>query len=344
LLAEALLLSDQIIINVHGPNLELPLLVEIFGYRQFCDLLEKGALGFSFSPGNFTYLTQKNLDVLKISGEPGLRKITGVDQAWSNPFDASVLTLKEQTVLSRQDRRFLARLVHKHTQILPEEIFDEAIRLANADRASALGKKIALPDMGVLNSKNIQKHLALASHNLSYLSMCLSNCNDILSDELAYEVLANRTTIKQSHSTTTQIVSKILEFESIPNIRQLVSTNQLTLNQVLDIRKTNNLKEFREWLKQVPDNSSSIDVIRRYTSSVENKLSNKIVYKTAKIVVLGIVGGAIGSIGGPLGTLAGSMGLNIALGFTDTFFIDQVFNGWNPKIFIEKEIKKNIFQ
>lgn len=345
LLAEALLLSDQIVFDVSGPNLELPLLLALFGYKTLCSLLEEDVFTFSFCPGTLAYISQDNRRALQLSAEPGLQRISGIGLAWSDPFESAVLALKEQTTLPRDERRFLARLATRNTKVLPaEKIFAEAIRLANADKGSPLGLEMGFtadddPTKVDFDEAKKRKYLDLASHNLSYLSMCLTDCTDLVAEHLAYRVLQNRLIVDPKFSDKTRITGHLFEFEDVPNIRSLVASGALSMDLILEIRKSNHLKKFREWLSKIPSDSLQLDVVKAYNSAIQQKLSSKPLYKILKVAVFTGIGATLGSVGGPLDVGISAIAADLLLNFTDTFFINKIVDGWNPKVFIDKDIK-----
>lgn len=103
LLAEALLFSDQLVLDVNGPNLQLPILIEAFGFKTFCKLLEEDIIHFAFSPGTVGYLTSEKVRSLGLSSPPGMHRFVGVNIAWSDPFESAELALREHTKLKRDD-------------------------------------------------------------------------------------------------------------------------------------------------------------------------------------------------------------------------------------------------
>ncbi|MBI5217266.1 MAG: hypothetical protein HY960_16050 [Ignavibacteriae bacterium] len=350
-LAEALLFSDQLVLNVNGINLELPLLIELFGFKTICTLLENDVIHFAFCPGVVSYLTADKVRSLGFSSPPGMHRLLGVGVAWSDPFESAELALREQTNLKRDDRRLLSRLVSRNSKVLPgDKIFHEGVRLANADIRSELGKQLGfaqddIPERGDFIGNKEINFRDLTHFNMLYLSMVMSKCTDTVSKELAYRVLQNRVVVEPRFKHQVKIIDNILQFEDVPDVQELVSSGRLGLKSVLEIRDSKHLQEFRQWLKTLPSKEGEIEVLRAYCRAVEDKLSNKTLYKLLKLGVFTATGTAIGSMIGPAGTVLGGItgiATDFALGFTDTFFVDQLVDGWNPKIFIEKEIKSRL--
>jgi len=177
LLAEALLFSDHVVIDVQGPNVQLSLLYHILGYKSLCRLLESGVINFSFCPGYVSYFSRHIQDVSQPMAKPGLMRTTVKDVSWSDPFESALAALRDQTDLPRDERRFVSRLATRNTKDLPaQEISDEAIRLADADRTSPLGLGLGFrPDDDLFSpefaQQKVHRYLELANHNLSYLCM-----------------------------------------------------------------------------------------------------------------------------------------------------------------------------
>lgn len=348
LLAEALLFSDQVVIDLQGPNVQLSLLYHLFGYEALCDLLEQEVIHFSFCPGYVSYFSRLDEDRESVTGRPVLQRITVKDPSWSDPFESAAYALREQTDLSEEERHFLAQLATRNTRTLPaDRVFGEAIRLAKVDRLSPLGQELGLPpNMDphglIFGEKERRTYLDLAHHNLAYLGMVLSDCSDIVAEQLAYRVMENRVTVNSKIKDCIQVTNQILQFENTANVRDMVAKGTLPLDAVLEIRKSRHLREFRDWLKNIRSQSSDIEVLKAYNSAVNEKLSGELPYKLLKIGVFTCLGALVGSPAGPLGAGLGALASNLLLNFTDTFFIDKLVDGWNPKIFIEKDIKSRV--
>jgi hypothetical protein len=345
--AEALLFSDQVVFDIGGPNLVLPVLLRFFQYKTLLQLIEEDIIHFSFCPGSVAYFSNANMKAFNVSGNPGLHRFIAAGLEFSDPFESAECALREQTKLNREQRRQLAMAVSRNTVVLPaERIFAEAFRLADADKSSQLGIQLGFtseddPIVADFPQTKVHQYLDLAHHNISYLSMALSKCEDIVAEQLAYKVLENRVVVKPQFQDIVRVTHAILDFENLPDIRQMVAQSQLSLSSVLKIRKSKHLIEFRDWLRSTPSVSDT-EAIKAYVATVEERISNKPLYKLLKIGIFTGAGGIIGSIGGPVGAGLGAIATNALLGFTDTFFIDKLVDGWNPKIFIEKEIKSRL--
>jgi hypothetical protein len=346
--AEALLFSDQIVLNVNGPNLELPLLVNSFGFKNVCELLESDTIQFSFCPGAITYLSTKALESLKLKTSPGITRLFGTDPEFTDVFESADKALKEQTNLNREERRFLARQVYRNTKKLPDrKVFEEALRLANSDIKSNLGKELGFstkdfPEKGDFINEKERSMIDITNYNMIYLSMLLNKCNDLISNPLGYRILQNRVVVEPQYRDKIKISENIFSFEGIPNINELFAINKLNIEDILDIRKSKHLREFRNWIGMLPQESNEKEVIKAYRHEIDKKISSKLSYKVLKIGVMTGVGAGIGSIGGLPGSIIGGAITDLVLGFGDIFFIDKLIDGWNPKIFIEKEIVNRI--
>lgn len=351
LLAEGLLLSDQLMLDVTGPNLQLPVLLEFFGFKGLCKILEEDIVHFAYCPGVISYLTAEKVRGLGLTSPPGMHRFVGTDVAWSDPFESSELALREQTNLRRVDRRLLSRLVARNTKVLPgDKIFQEGVRLANADIKSPLGKELGftpedVPERGDFQTDKETHFRELAHYNMLYLCMVISKCSDTVAKELAYRVLQNRVVVEPRFKDRVEILQTILEFEDIPDVKDLIASGRLSLKAILEIRKSKHLREFRQWLGKLPSESKDLQVLKAYRRAVEDKVSSKTGYKILKLGMFTGAGMGIGTMLGPAGTVAGAIAgaaADLALGYTDAFFVDQFVDGWNPKIFIEKEIKSRV--
>jgi hypothetical protein len=216
LLAEVLLFSDQLVLDVNGPNLQLPILIEAFGFKTLCKLIEEDIIHFVFTPGTVSYLNLEKVRSLGLSSPPGMHRLVGVDIAWSDPFESAELALREQTKLKRDDRRMLSRIVARNTKVLPaDKIFQEGVRLANADIKSDLGKQLGftpddVPERGDFPIEKENNFRDLTHFNIVYLCMIMSKCTDTVSKELAYRVLQNRVVVEPKFKYRIKILNIIL--------------------------------------------------------------------------------------------------------------------------------------
>jgi hypothetical protein len=342
LLAESILFADQIVFDISGPNLELPLLLKIFGQKSLIELLEEKVIRFLFSPGTFAYISSENKESLHLSGDPGLSVLMGQERAWYDPFESAILGLTEQSTLSRKDRREIAILATRNTDSILDNgrVLSEAQRLADADLKTSLGLELGFtntdnPGEGMFNEKKRRLYLDLASHNLSYLNMSLSGCNDLVAEPLAYKVLHNRVIPQSQILQQRKIIDTLFSFENVSNIRSLVAMGSLSMQKILKLRKQSSTIEFRKWLKTLPTNSTEVEVIKAYNSAIQDNISSKPAYKILKIGIFTALGSAIG--GGVVGVTAA-----LAASLTDSFIIDRLVDGWNPKIFIENDVKNRV--
>lgn len=345
--AEALLFTDQIVLNIGGPNLELALLVNELGYKNIRELITNEVIKFSFCPGTITYLSKNAIKSLGLSTSPGITRIFGVDPEFNDVFESANKALMEQTGLNRGDRRALVKQVYRNTKILPDKkIFEEAQRLSNADIKSKLGLDLGFsqddsPEKGDFINEKERTMIDIVNYNVIYLSMAINKCDDLISTELGYKVLQNRVVVEPQYRDRLKISENIFSYEQIPNIKELYATGMLCIDDILRIRKSKHLREFRKWIGRFPQGSSDKEVIRAYRKDIENKISSKPLYKILKIIVFTGVDTALGVVGGIPGMTGGVIS-NLLLGFGDTFFVDRLVDGWNPKIFIDKEISKKI--
>ena len=137
----------------------------------------------------------------------------------------------------------------------------------------------------------------------------------------------------------TQGTSEILRIENIPNLKNLFIQEQLDFKSVTNLRSKSNSKYFRKWINSISEDSNAEEITKEYINEIKGKnkyfetTEGKFVRNIGMFSVNAILGTAIA---GPVGTVAG-----FGLGLLETYWLDNIFKGKNPSMFIE-EIENEI--
>jgi hypothetical protein len=115
-------------------------------------------------------------------------------------------------------------------------------------------------------------------------------------------------------------------------IREVINSGEREFKDFLAI--LNKADEFRSWLHNIEDDKS---IIKEYHSAVTSETwVDKLPGKSLRWSFFTGLGVAIDLLGaGGIGTASG-----IVLSAGDAFLLDKVAKGWNPSVFVDKELKK----
>lgn len=116
----------------------------------------------------------------------------------------------------------------------------------------------------------------------------------------------------------------ILQFEDIPDIPALVRKGW-TVNEIIKTRKDQHCIEFRKWLKTIP-NETDNELLKAYYNTFKRNKSDTLLTKVIRFGIINLIGIPAPEISLPVSII-------------DTFWLDKIRNGWNPRIFIEKHFK-----
>ena len=128
------------------------------------------------------------------------------------------------------------------------------------------------------------------------------------------------------------IIEELKEKVEFPDIRQLVNSGQLSLNDIIKIRKKS--KKFRLWLQQ--ENDRDRDAIIAYHNEVAHE-SGIIKAGRKALSIFGVIGG--GATGSAIGaTVAGPIGgtIGAAAGSSVGYLADvtsKIGADWKPIVF-----------
>lgn len=350
-IVEQLILFDKISIKVYGENVGLAVLINEIGLKQVYELVDEGALEFLLWTPMLTTMTDDSL----------LGKMNPIQ---SGNMDSAVHCQPEESLrvgfqaLKNQPDRITRRIMTRKlapSYILPKENFvhNAANFVTDAYNNNSLAV-VGLPkekDISWLNSEERFKLLGLGDEILE--STILSTLN--------YSSLGSYRNFEYAQQSFSQVVSasslvsnmnELYQVEKIPDIKSLLLEKHIVLKDLIKLRRKNTSKKFRAWLasKSLADSDY---ITKEYINEITN---HKGFFETTKgkfIKTIGMysIGGVTGGIAaGATGTFAGiTLGkilepvADLGLNFIDTYFLDGLIKGWQPKLFIneyEKIINK----
>lgn len=167
-----------------------------------------------------------------------------------------------------------------------------------------------------------------------YLASC-ADCNEIYGEEIISRIINIRINkILKSYNKSLKEFHSILKFENIPDFSILLQTNKINFNEILKLRNSNKIKDFREWLSGLTTETPE-ETIRKYCKESFPENYKNTPSKWKNVIVYFVLGKILSLI--PVGGNIADIGLNIY----DKFIKDKILGGYKPKVFIE-EIKKSI--
>jgi hypothetical protein len=340
-LFEHLLLFDHVSIKVHGENVPLAILHQLFGEKGLESLLEQEAIKFVlWRPmiGHF------------ITDAPGVDPLVYGNQnspAHSDPeasFDLSLAWLGEMP--TRQALKRLKRKVLPLYEMPPPELAGETVKSVNS--AFRSGK---LRSLGFDAEKLDYRNLALPQRErlgkcagllLEYRFLMSRGMTSMASFEYFALFAESLERIGKSDRITGGF-SELTKFENMPNLQALFSTLPDGLERLPKLRQTRNARYFRQWLS----NATSCDkkVTDEYLAAIADRKGplDFPAGKLTKVITLAAAGAAIGQaiegqVGALLGAAAGSVAdkaADFGLDMLDEFLLDGLLKGWHPRMFID---------
>lgn len=359
---ESLLYYDRIVIPTVDYSVIVPL-VHWIGPALMKEMLESEAISFVRYTGGLAYLGNGNgLGMFELL--PGKKP----DNWW---LKAPRCSSHEAVELQLQNRvrglkegiiDFLGKMVEICTvdtalpqfqQKVAEETYRDilgsdilrlwfSIRNTNLTRLTGLRNdqmrvfsRLGKP---AVNTDEIDITLRLAMLNLETYLAEEAGVRDMVTDHgfgLLLRAKVNRYT---SSSVAEDSFSRLVEIENLPDVVTILKEGQVDLSKVWEFRNTKKAIEFRQWFDQTGP-SDTVKLTQEYVKMLrsENLLSSG----KAKLMKF-IVVQAIGAVLTPV-TQGYSLIASLGLSAVDSFLLDRIRLGYNPRYFID-EIKHRFFR
>jgi hypothetical protein len=161
-------------------------------------------------------------------------------------------------------------------------------------------------------------------------------------DNYSYFNLTNES-IKHIESAlkVSENTSKILQIENVVDIQSLVFENRIPFDRIYSLRYNNMIKEYRKWINSVSSDIDGKQISKEYIDEITNK--NRYFESSGgkflrTIGMFGIGAGVGAAIAGNPGIFAGGAIGKVAdfgLAIIDTYILDGILKGWNPRMFVE---------
>ncbi|UQW97267.1 hypothetical protein M2M59_15340 [Rummeliibacillus sp. G93] len=341
-LIEQLLVHDSITFKVYGENIPIAFLINTLGLKTVEALLEQKAINFVLWNSGVTY----NVD-----------NIPGIFPLQSFNFSSSVHIDPEESIMSglkflsnsysRKIRRNITRKVIKNYKLPPKNLAEDAVRFGHEGYKDNLFTDLGLPmekDIMDLNQQERKRlvNLATQCYDLTLLStyqLNTYNSFDLLTlNRSEFQKLKDLNAIEN-------VVDEIFRIEGVPTFSQLVNEGLFDVKDLPKIREGKNAEKFRAWIDSTSSHSDRYEITREYINTITNSKSilERPIGKLTRVLGVTALGGIIGStVAGPIGALSGAVvgnTMDIGISLFDSYVLDNIFKGWTPKYYIDKQVR-----
>jgi len=323
---KALIVSDEIVIDLPGPASEAVRLLEWLGKENLIKLVKDGTISFSLGTKQIIavndYIKPNEKVNLEIHGKGAVE--------YNDPQAAFSHALKTETDLNKSEINSLSEILADNTTIIPDNLYLKIIDETNNDISGKLGSERFLEyasrsNLGV-------KYIIVSKANEIFLMGAELGCNDFTESHLDWNILRNKMSERARTSDTHGVLDNIIRFEGFPDFEHAIISGKYNMSDVIKIRNDKHIEDFRKFLNSIPVDNKTSEILSIYRESYEKKVFDGLPKKLIRFGVVSALSTGVGAlIAGPTGAIGG-----IVIGAVDTFFLDKSLNGWNPRVFIKK--------
>lgn len=339
-LFEQVLLFDRIVINTGRLNFSLYFLIRELGINRVEEMIEWGLIKFLlWTPiivtGSGMQREDGSIDESTIRGIPPISAgaLTNED---SDP-EANIDKALSFFPLNRERKRIFKRLA-RDNYIVPKGmdfsknsaeivldayktncLADLGLPFDTPPEQMELEKRKILLDLGynVLETAILSKYHLKSFSNYSHYKICEGNLKNI----------GNALNV-------TQNVSKILQIENVPNLKELFISEKMDIQSAFKLRHLGSAKYFRKWINELDHDNDAISITSEYLNELKGKKSFFQSTGGKFLRFLGVFGVGTALESAIIGT--GGMVAGFGLGMLDTFWFDSILKGRNPSMFIDQ--------
>ena len=345
-LVEALIIAPRVCFKVQSENFPLAALTTIFGYQNTVELLNDGAIEFLNWPHTFLLLEKHDPPVEGYN--PFIFAKWGRPELWEpqNSCDAGLAFLGG---LKEGDRRQISQRASRSMSAIPETAPTEAreavLNAINSGNLEEMGVRrdqvlSALPE-------DVKRLVSGTMANLTEAAVLVEREMALYEAPETWNSLVRSATTVRSGGSIIRTASEILRAEKVPSIRELFTSGELTPDFIVKLRRSQEAKDFRQWLWSRPDPGDSdlvLDAYRSLFSKSNKRFSLNIgatgIVRTFGLTVAGtMLGSAIDSRVGPIaGGTAAWILANVAgtgLSLLDNL-VEKISAGRGPRAFASR--------
>lgn len=229
---------------------------------------------------------------------------------------ACALELKERHQIEIQPEAFSLVIIKAEGDVLKAETNIE--ELLHLDKAQVHD----LVKYALLRMSGINERFGVMER---YTALTALNDIDLPVFEGRYEFLASQTNVNRD----TDRLNRILQIKDFPDLSTLANEGRLKLDKILEIRETQECKEFREWLRQI--DRSTDQEIRDRVNSLRSSIGNFLGRTSGKILRM-LVSNGVGFV-----PLVGPA-VGVAASVIDSFVVENLFPVSGPISFINRSL------
>lgn len=313
--AESILLTDRVLVNNFGPNLNLVVLYNWIGQDLLEQLIHDGVVSFFHSNSTIGFADEKSAKML--NSKHGFLAFEGVGEDFSI-HDGTVNILKEQTELSDYDIQRLASLVEANN--VECNCFEIASRTADC-----INDKYGLNSDYLDNAKSLQFLGQSAELNCEFIS-AKDEYVDYINNYLGRIVDFDQSLSKPFNT--------LLEYEDLPKLMELSLAEELDFEEIHQLRMEKEAIKFRDWLQNI-NKEDELNIIKEYTADIYSPLYRSPKRKITSFSVSTSIGIGLAFVDPALAIPAGA-----AVNAFDQFIAEKIQNNWSPKFFLNKMSNK----
>jgi hypothetical protein len=359
LVFEQLMLFDKLAIQIDRTGIAIVFLIQELGLNSVEELLEKKVIELVlWTPLIFTSRGMRNkdgsYDESSIIGQPPLVAGNYIDE----DLDPNLSLDRALSLFPiHKDRKRIFKRIASKNYIYPDSTEDKsiagnAVKLTidayNNNYLSSTG----LPFKKDPNDLNFEERNLLAELSHDVLETTILGELKYSSYEQYKSLYIASESIKtiESGLKVSNNTSEILLMENLPNLQNLIHMGVFHLKDIMWLRDRNNVEQYRNWINKTTKADDYEKISTEYIDSItgKNKFADSNKGKLLRTLGMYGIGTGIGALlGGPLGGIAGGLAgasiiktvAELGLGLFDTFTLDSILKGWNPRMFTD-EINK----
>lgn len=349
-LFEQFLLFDKLAIRVERENFGLAFLIQTLGFKKVRELLDRDLINFVlWTPAFFTTTGQREED-----GTIDHSKILGTPPLYAGSFQPE--DVDPEINLDRALNKFQ---IGKGSKLAFKKAARDKYVLPDSKIASNAKDYIInafiegkLNGLGLLNNKkpedldHIERRKLVKIGGQVIETTILAQNNYTSFEKLEPSLITQEALKNIGHALSiSKNTGQILEIENIPNLRDLYITERLSLSTILELRQKSAVKNYRKWISEISQKTDSYSITKEYINEITGKnnffdsTKGKFIKNVGLFGIGAGLGGWLGGLGGAVVGSALSGASDFGLGLLDTYLLDNLLKGWNPKLFI-KEIEK----
>jgi hypothetical protein len=348
---EHLLLFEKVSFKVHGENIPLAFLLNVFGEKHFEALVEQGALEFVLWTPTVVFMETE---------APGIHPIASGNLNSPAHCDPEVsIDLGLNWMRNAPSERFRRRLIKNIAPLylVPDtELAGRAVDITKSayasNKLSSLGLSPLLP-LETLPPDQRRVLCDCATELLEY-TFLISHGMSSYSNLRYFDLFsASVRRIREAAVTNTKF-NELAKLEGLPDLKTLYSQIGDGLNRLPKLRDTRSARKFREWMAATNGLEPNNEIVREYIAAIAGAkgLLDTTGGKFIKSVVMTTAGAGVGAsiAASPEAALAGGLAgkllepaAELGLDLLDTFLLAGLLKGWTPRMFFDdlKRLSRN---